>query len=141
MANHYEIERNLRPCPLCGGRAEYEVGAESRDTSSWYYIRCKNTTCGCRIAVNLSGYQPDYLQQHQAFLDRWNTRATDTAEYEGYNAEQILQVAEMLKANEIQPGELMESWQHFKAAVNVATEAVNRKWLKAIDSLTGRGEK
>lgn len=141
MASVYEIESKLRPCPLCGGRAKYEVGAESRDTSSWYYIRCQNSSCRCGISVNLSGYQPDYDQQHQAFLERWNNLPTDTAEYEGYNAEQIMRVAELLKENEIGPAEFMEIWQHFKSVVVLVKAAADRKWTKAIDSLINRSEK
>lgn len=141
MASVYEIESKLRACPLCGGRAGYRVGDESRDTSSWYYIRCQNSTCGCGISVNLSGYQPDYAQQHQAFLDRWNNRTADTAECEGYNQEQLRTVATMLIENEIEPDEFREIWRLFKSVVDVVKTAADRKWTKAIDGLINRSEK
>lgn len=49
---------DLKPCPFCGGRAEWQTDTGPMDEGYWEYIECQN--CGAKHEV-----------------DKWNTRVGD----------------------------------------------------------------
>lgn len=53
-----ELEgETLKPCPFCGGDAEYSKGVRTNEV---WGIRCKK--CGCNVRITQHGTKP------------WNTR-------------------------------------------------------------------
>lgn len=134
-----EIRRDLKPCPLCGGRAELKISEQSSDTSMWHTIRC--TKCGCSISHNDSGYSPDYKKDLIAFLRKWNTRQEATQEtYAGYTLDQLQEVAAVLRSCNVGPAELAITWANFAAVVADVQAATEKKWREKLQGLIGKME-
>lgn len=77
---------NLRPCPFCG--ADPESGAWDEHG---FAIQCSSNLSKCPINPAYSGYD------HQATIDRWNTRAALTPP-EGYVLVPMEPTREMIDA-------------------------------------------
>ncbi len=134
-----ESKRNMKPCPLCGGRAEFKIGEASRDTSQWHTIRC--TQCGCSISWNESGYSPSYEKDLLAFFRKWNERQTQTQEtYAGYTLDQLQEVAAVLKGCNMQPADLGAAWKNFVAVVAAVQSATDKKWQDRVRDMLGKLE-
>lgn len=134
-----EIRRNMKPCPLCGGRAELKIGDQCSDTSMWHNIHC--TKCGCGISHNDSGYSPDYEKDLLAFLRKWNTRQEATQEtYAGYTLDQLQEVAAALRSLNVSPEALAITWANFAAVVVAVQEATEKKWRDKLHDLIGKLE-
>lgn len=134
-----EIRRNMKPCPLCGGRAELTIGPVCSDTSQWHDIRC--TDCGCSISHNDSGYSPDYEKKLLEFLRKWNTRQEATMEtYAGYTLDQLQEVAAVLRSCNVGPEELAMTWANFAAVVADVQAATEKKWRDKLHDLIGKLE-
>ena len=68
-------------CPCCGKRSVLLVDdKENGDTSLNYRIQCVDTFgCGLSMFTSISGYSPNFTDELQGFIDRWNRRATEPA--------------------------------------------------------------
>lgn len=134
-----EIRRNLKPCPLCGSCAELKISDQGRDTSMWHTIRC--TKCGCNISHNDSGYNPDYEKDLLIFFRKWNARKQVVPEtYEGYNLDQLQEMAAVLRACNMSPQDLANTWTNFAAVVASVQAATERAWREKLQNLIGKME-
>ena len=58
---------DLKPCPFCGGNAEWCIG-KNADGSDWHYIACADCEC-------LGPYvSSDTITSRDTTLRLWNTR-------------------------------------------------------------------
>lgn len=134
-----EIRRNMKPCPLCGGRAELKISDQAGDTTMWHTIRC--TKCGCSISHNDSGYSPSYAKDLIAFARKWNTRQESTQEtYAGFTLEQLQEVAAALRSLNVDPTALAITWANFAAVVAAVQEATEKKWRAKLHDIIGKME-
>ena len=134
-----ENRKNLKPCPLCGGHAEFTIGKENSDTTHWHHIRC--TECGCSIYHNDSGYSPTYEKDLLAFFRKWNTRQQETQEtYAGYTLDQLQEVAAVMRACNMQPADLRGAWENFVAVVAAVQTATDKKWRERVQDMLGKLE-
>jgi Lar family restriction alleviation protein len=66
----------LKPCPFCGGEADFSLGKKG-DGSDWHYVEC--TELGCGAVGHNPTYADQNLQIRKVLIDAWNTRADLTA--------------------------------------------------------------
>lgn len=77
-----EANGKLKKCPFCGGKAEFYVSShENSDTTHTHSVMCKDVFgCGARINDTLSLFQPDYKEEVEKLIERWNKRVKDKTE-------------------------------------------------------------
>ena len=118
------MEVELKPCPFCGGDAEYYT--DNGPTGEVYgWVGCNQCDAmSCHIDVR--SMQPE--ETHP--IDAWNTRAEQAAELAKFKA-----LAETL-AGALEPVERLEMWSD-KAADNdviILTVGTIRKMREALTS-------
>jgi hypothetical protein len=67
-------KKKLKPCPFCGGKADFLIGSEGNG-GEWHYVEC--------IECQSSGPYVNYADHNIAIKDAlsfaWDTRAIDPA--------------------------------------------------------------
>lgn len=88
------MNKELKPCPFCGGKAVMKVFFESCDGRGDDFPEIRCCKCNARISMTLHelieidkkfGYHGGYRSQskelmegmHQLVMDKWNRRTTD----------------------------------------------------------------
>lgn len=82
------VMSNLKPCPHCGGEAEYREGS-----STARYIRCKK--CGCR-----TGSSRDIAKLAEAWNDRRERTCRDSYDGREFGCSECGAVAHLLIRDE-----------------------------------------
>lgn len=62
----------LKPCPFCGGEAEFAIG-KTGDGKDWHYIECAD--CGA-TGPNIK-YAAHNIRVKEANAEAWNRRAAE----------------------------------------------------------------
>lgn len=60
----------LKPCPFCGGKAEYHENCIDVEFGSEFWIRC--TQCGCSFQTG------DVNDTHDKVVEKWNRRVSES---------------------------------------------------------------
>lgn len=114
----------LEPCPMCAGTVEVlSVGG------GWGAFDLRHAKFRCRKCGGVFEYawQSDSYKQQPWAIEWWNTRSpAQLKTCCGYEVEQLISIAQLLKENEITPGQLNLICENLEKAVRLVKSTVIR---------------
>lgn len=64
---------DLKPCPFCGGEAEFSLG-KTGDGDDWHYLECSE----CEAMGPRVKYADHNIAVKEALAEAWNTRGGES---------------------------------------------------------------
>lgn len=126
----------LEPCPMCGGRV-------SMLESSWewgpYDLRHAKFRCSDCGGIFEYAWRSDPYKPTPNAVEWFNTRtAAPVKTCAGYDVEQLLVIADLLKENEITPGKLEDICHNLGTAVEIAQRKFTRDLDRQLQEILAR---
>lgn len=132
----------LRPCPMCGGRVYMLESSWEWGPYDLRHVKYRCSDCG---GIFEYAWRTDPHKHVPNAVEWFNTRTAEPLKTcAGYNVEQLLVIAELLKENEITPTRLDQLCDNLGKAVQIAerkfTRDLHRQLQERLAQMPGRKE-
>ena len=118
---------DLLPCPMCGGRVYMLESSWEWGPYDLRHVKYRCSDCG---GIFEYAWRSDPYKHIPNAVEWFNTRTAEPLKTcAGYDVEQLLVIADLLKENEITPGKLEDICHNLGMAVEIA----QRKFTRDLD--------
>lgn len=123
-------DEELRPCPMCGGRVSVLCSSWEWGPYDLSNVKYRCADCGGLFEY---AWRSDPYKHTPNAVEWFNTRTAEPLKTcAGYDVEQLLVIADLLKENEITPGRLGQICDTLGNAVQIAERKFARDLIKQL---------